>query len=735
MRLRDLDGLIDDIPALTPQLLDLGRWISKYYCAPMESVMRALLPEAVRTDAHSAKTQKVVVLAKKPKKHEIDELARKAPRQASILRDLLENANDGGAVMLSEIGSSTAPKSPVGGLIEKGWVRIEDLKIERDPHDQDEFVATKPLTLTEEQAAAMEKLSLRRSTTRAASKPILLHGVTGSGKTEIYLQAAQHVLDLGMSARAGPGDLAHPADRRPLQEPLRRHPGRRSRCLHSTSRRASASTNGTASARAAPASSSAPAPRSSPRCPTLGLILVDEEHENSYKQENPPRYHGRDVAVSAPRSKLPRRPRQRHPALESFHNTTIGKYQLVCADRARRRPHDAADPHRRHATRERRTQQSSPSILSDRLRTERSTSASRTASRSSCSSTAAASPARSSARPAGTSATARTAPSRSPTTAPTSASSATSAATSRSSRAAARNATTRRSASQGFGTQKVEEILRKVFPSARIARIDADTRRAKTPLRDTLNAFKAHKIDMLLGTQMIAKGLHFPNVTLVGILNADLSLHIPDFRAGERTFQLLTQVAGRAGRGELEGEVVIQTFTPHSPVDPVRPPPRLRRLRRAGIRVPPPVRLPALRPLRPAHRPLDPRTPRRVHPPDPPPRLLEGLPEGIIIGEPLPSPLARPRPVPLPADAARPDHKTDHGPPEQGGGCNDDAGGRDPHDRCRSDLSRLAHLRRRGGEAALHEIPARALAQPRHGVPGRARSRAINAKGTAEEIA
>jgi len=118
---------------------------------------------------------------------------------------------------------------------------------------------------------------------------------------------------------------------------------------------------------------------------------------------------------------------------------------------------------------------------------------------------------------------------------------------------------------QGYGTQKVEEIMAKVFPQAKFARIDADAMRRKNVLRDTLSAFKAHKIDILIGTQMIAKGLHFPNVTLVGILNADLGLHVPDFRAGERTFQLITQVAGRAGRGDLAGEVIVQTFTPHSP--------------------------------------------------------------------------------------------------------------------------------------------------------------------------
>ena len=114
-----------------------------------------------------------------------------------------------------------------------------------------------------------------------------------------------------------------------------------------------------------------------------------------------------------------------------------------------------------------------------------------------------------------------------------------------------------------MGTERVEEVVRKVFPTANIKRMDADAMRKKDAFRETLHAFRVGKIDILVGTQMIAKGLHFPNVTLVGIVNADLSLHLPDFRAGERTFQLLTQVSGRAGRGELEGEVFVQTFTPH----------------------------------------------------------------------------------------------------------------------------------------------------------------------------
>ena len=117
----------------------------------------------------------------------------------------------------------------------------------------------------------------------------------------------------------------------------------------------------------------------------------------------------------------------------------------------------------------------------------------------------------------------------------------------------------------GLGTERVEDTLAKLFPDARIQRMDSDTLKRKDDYRRILGDFRTGKTDILVGTQMIAKGLHFPNVTLVGIICADLALHLPDFRAGERTFQLLTQVAGRAGRGDIEGEVVVQSFTPFHP--------------------------------------------------------------------------------------------------------------------------------------------------------------------------
>ena len=123
----------------------------------------------------------------------------------------------------------------------------------------------------------------------------------------------------------------------------------------------------------------------------------------------------------------------------------------------------------------------------------------------------------------------------------------------------------------GMGTEKVESAIHKAFPKARVQRMDSDMMTRKNLYREIFSAFRVGKIDILVGTQMIAKGLHFPNVTLVGIIYADMALHLPDFRAGERTFQLLVQVAGRAGRGDVEGEVVVQRFTPfHSAVQYAR---------------------------------------------------------------------------------------------------------------------------------------------------------------------
>ncbi|MDP7495044.1 MAG: primosomal protein N', partial [Roseibacillus sp.] len=298
--------------------------------------------------------------------------------------------------------------------------------------------------------------------------------------------------------------------------------------------------------------------------PRPGLIIVDEEHENTYKQENPPKYQGRDLAVV--RAHLERCPvilGSATPSLESFQNAQSGKYDLVGLP-------ERADGQSLPLIRivdmrtETRKHKGGPTILSDRLRMDMEKKLEegqqvilflnrRGFARSlQCPSCGHVCECQHCTVPLTYHRTEERLichlcgyQSIVPRACP--------------------KCQDRSILLQGYGTQKVEEVLRKVFPRSRLARLDADTARKKNAVRDILRDFRACRIDILLGTQMIAKGLDFPNVTLAGILNADLSLHAPDFRAGERTFQLLTQVAGRSGRGEMEGEVVIQTFTPHSP--------------------------------------------------------------------------------------------------------------------------------------------------------------------------
>jgi primosomal protein N' (replication factor Y) len=294
------------------------------------------------------------------------------------------------------------------------------------------------------------------------------------------------------------------------------------------------------------------------------LIVVDEEHETSYKQEDAPRYQARDVAVYRARLEgcaivLG----SATPSIESYHNATTGKYTLA---NLKTRVDDRRMPHIRviDLRRESQRQKHWPLVLSEKLRTAISNrllageqtilflnrrgfatslicpacghvcecvncsvalTYHRSANRLICHLCGYQS----------------TVPSRCP----------------KCEDPAIKQA--------GLGTERVEEAVAKVFPTATVRRMDADAMSRKDAYKEALHAFRTGKIDILVGTQMIAKGLHFPNVTLVGIINADLSLHMPDFRAAERTFQLLTQVSGRAGRGDVEGEVFVQSFTPYHP--------------------------------------------------------------------------------------------------------------------------------------------------------------------------
>lgn len=559
--LRELESLIDPEPLITPVLLRTADWIANYYGSSIESVIRSVLPEGVRSEQNSAKTRRVALLDAAPDPLVLLKLEKRAPRQFAIL-SLLAHA-PGLRLAVAELGDGNA--AGLKSMEKAGLLRLEVEEVRRDPDadNVEEIIESEPLALNADQAAALEVV-LAAVADPEKSKPILLLGVTGSGKTEVYLQAARHALDLGktvlvlvpeisltpQTVRRFKSRFAAMKDQvAVLHSNLSQ--GERFDEWHRIRKGIARIVIGARSAVFAP-------------LPDLGLILVDEEHENTYKQENVPRYHGRDIAVlRAAFEPCAIVLGSATPSLESWNNTLTDKYELL---RLNERADGASMPLVRVVDMrlEKAKQKGGMAILSDKLRValeqrlEKGEQSILFLNR------------RGFARSLQCTACGHVCQ------CPHCAVALTYHRTDERlvchvcgfQSIVPRKCPECRDPSillQGYGTQKVEEVLAKVFPSAKFARIDADAMRRKNALRDTLSAFKAHKTDILIGTQMIAKGLHFPNVTLVGILNADLGLHVPDFRAGERTFQLITQVAGRAGRGDLEGEVIVQTFTPHSP--------------------------------------------------------------------------------------------------------------------------------------------------------------------------
>src|SRR5579862_6992759 len=395
----------------------------------------------------------------------------------------------------------------------------------------------------------------------------LLHGVTGSGKTEIYLQALAHVLEQGKGAIVLVPEIAltpQTVERfkarfssgklQTLVAVLHSHlsTGERHDEWHKIRQGRARIVIGARSAIFAPVE-------------PLGLIIVDEEHEHTYKQEEAPRYHARDVAIM--RGQMEGAVvvlGSATPSLESYFNCSKGKYQLLeLPERAddKKMPLVRVVDMRQTIRRGKIIPIFSPQLhdaIASRL--ERGEQTILFLNRRGYS-TALQCPKCGYVAQCPNCSLALTYHrieqklschicghhEKVPSTCPN---------------PKCKNPAIRFA---GTGTQKVEETLAKLFPDARVRRMDADTMKRKDDYSKTLGDFRAGKTDILVGTQMIAKGLHFPNVTLVGIIYADLALHQPDFRAGERTFQLLTQVAGRAGRGDVEGEVFVQAFSPFHP--------------------------------------------------------------------------------------------------------------------------------------------------------------------------
>lgn len=556
---REIHEVIGEAPLIRPELLELARWIAEYYCCPLEAAMACVLPQVVRGAEVSSRKRNFATVVREPSEDEWETLARKAPRQADALRAAVEVGGSGTVAALA--ASAGVSESVFRALERHGWVTIAAEEVARDPHAGETFLPSADLELNPEQQAAFA-LVCHAVDHPAENLPILLHGVTGSGKTEIYLQTIRHALAGGRTALVLVPQISLTpqtverfktrfADIQREVAVMHSHlsAGERFDEWNKIRQGGAKIVIGARSAVFAPLEN-------------LGLIIVDEEHEGSYKQDEIPRYHARDLAVlRAQREKCAIVLGSATPSLESWQNTRTGKYRLA---RLTQRVDDRSMPVIRVLDMRQASRRGGDAIFSPQLlqaMEARLASGSQTIlflNRRGFSTSLLCQACGHVCECPDCSVTptfhrdtnllvchvcGRT--ERAPKVCPS-----------------CKDPGIRHA---GVGTQKVEDAVRRIFPKARVARMDADTMMRKEAYRETLGAFKDGAIDILVGTQMIAKGLHFPNVTLVGIVNADLGLHVPDFRAGERTFQLLTQVAGRAGRGEMEGEVLVQSFTPFSP--------------------------------------------------------------------------------------------------------------------------------------------------------------------------
>ncbi len=562
-RLKNVAQVVYPFPALTGDLLQLARWMASYYACGVDSIIETMIPAAVRRGA-GLKQEKILSLARRLTPDELEILEKRAPQQAKLYRFVADQFRpQPKSLVVARLGLTPAV---VTALAKRGILREEARRIERiayaDDHAAGELVAAQPHRLNAEQQLAFDRL--RADVVEDKFSVSLLHGVTGSGKTEVYLRAIDEALKAGGGVVFLVPEVAlTPQTVARLRSRLEAiAPGHRCVVWHSLLSEGERLDGwlalATGEARVVVGA------RSAIFAPVhdLRLIVVDEEHEPAYKQDETPRYHGRDVAVM--RAKLCGAVcllGSATPSLESFANAEAGKYRLLQLTQRiddRKLPHIDIVDLRIEAMKQRTMPALSGKLVSamhDRFERREQTilfinrrgysssmlckqcghveecphcSIALTYHRSDetlrchlCGEQ-------------------RGAPVRCP-------------------KCGAPEIRWR-----GLGTQRVEEAVKRVLPRARVERMDTDTMSKKNRFREVLAEFRAGKIDVLVGTQMIGKGLDFPNVTLVGLVDADISMHVPDFRANERTFQLLVQVAGRAGRGDRAGEVIVQTFTPQA---------------------------------------------------------------------------------------------------------------------------------------------------------------------------
>lgn len=553
-KIRDVAEVLDEEPLCDPPLVRLVLWMSHYYLSPAGQVFDTLIPSSVRGNAGTRKHTYY-----SPNKELLDDamIESLAKKQQAVARVLIAAAKPLTASQLMVEANCTA--DPIKRLEKKGLLtsdtRREMSSTTTTRWQVDDGEKEEKHTLTQDQSRALEQIT--GAIDSGEPRTMLLHGVTGSGKTEVYIRAIEHVVKFGRGAIVLVPEISLTPQTRGRFE--RRFPA--VAVVHSQMTPAERHfqwqriRRGEVQVVIGPRSAVfAPFPR-------LGLIIIDEEHDGSFKQDSQPRYHARKVAFARARSlKIPLILGTATPSLESWFATKTGHAELISMpsrvnDRMMPdvqlvdlrirddRTSGAISRPLHKAVQETLIEKGQVILLLNRrgfATTIQCPACGHVVSCPDCDMPL------THHRDGGkavchycdfTIATPPWCP-------------------------ACRFDGIRYG---GLGTQKLEMEVKAKFPEARIARMDSDTMRRPGSHQRVLSSFRAGGVDILLGTQMIAKGLDFPNVLLVGVINADGALHFPDFRAAERTFQLVTQVAGRTGRGNRGGRVIVQTYTPEHP--------------------------------------------------------------------------------------------------------------------------------------------------------------------------
>ena len=548
-RMKDIVGAVKGSVPIESQLIALAGWMKQNYGGTMNHALKTVIPVKQKSRAVEKRTVRLKLNAVEAK-NQLGEYERKhSTARARLLTALMEQSKLEWSVITQKLAVTGAV---IRALEEQGVVEIVREHDYRNPvaHLQSRGY---DLILNEEQSAVVNRIEAQMDA--GIYRPCLVKGVTGSGKTEVYMELIAHVLAEGKQAIVLIPEIAL------TYQTVMRFYNRFGDRVSIMNSRLSPAERYDQFERAKKGDIDIMiGPRSALFSPftRLGLIIIDEEHESSYKSETVPRYHARETAIE--RAKMCGAQvvlGSATPSVESYYRAQAGEYELL---ELRHRVADKPLPQVTVTDLREELRRGNRSILSGRLqelmedRLEKHQQIMLFINRRGVAGFV-------SCRACGhvikcphcdvslsQHANGRmvchycgyTEPV--PVQCPTCGSKYIS----------------------GFkaGTEKIEMVVRKRFPEARVLRMDMDTTRGKEDYEQILSAFANHEADILIGTQMIVKGHDFPDVTLVGVLAADLSLHVGDYRAAERTFQLLTQAAGRAGRGNKPGEVVIQTYDP-----------------------------------------------------------------------------------------------------------------------------------------------------------------------------